>query len=259
MSFIESSIETSFGKIAFKYAGDLDGETPIVFLHDAIGSVSIWGSFPMKVHEATQQPVLVFDRLGYGKSDADPRVRTTDYLQYEAEVRMPELFEKLGIIAPILIGHSDGGSIALVYASKFETKAVFSMAAHIYEEELTRQGIINFTTQKEFDLIQSKLEKHHGLKTEKLISAWRDTWLTQEYRSWNIESYLPKISCPVFAIQGENDEYATAQHLHDIQKGIGENSRIKFIENCGHVPYKEKSEESLMLASNFISRIKHKG
>ncbi len=257
MTFIESSVDTSYGKIAFKSIGDYRSKTTIVFLHDAIGSASIWGSFPMKVYEATQLPVLVFDRLGYGKSDVDFKSRTADYLQYEAEVRMPELFEKLGIITPILIGHSDGGSIALIYAAKFETKAVFSMAAHIYVENVTLQGIIDFTTQKDFDVTKSKLEKHHGSKTEKLISAWRDTWLTEEYRTWNIESYLPKISCPVFAIQGENDEYSTAQHLLDIQKGIGENSQIKFIENCGHVPYKEKTDESLMLALDFISQIEY--
>jgi pimeloyl-ACP methyl ester carboxylesterase len=257
MTFIESAVDTSYGKITFKSVGDYRSKTCIVFLHDAIGSASIWGSFPMKVYEATQLPVIVFDRLGYGKSEADNRLRTTDYLQYEAEIRMPELFEKLGIDAPILIGHSDGGSIALVYAASFQTEAVFSMAAHVYEEETTRQGIIDFTAQKDFDVINSKLEKHHGSKTKKLISAWRDTWLTEEYRTWNIESYLPKISCPVFAIQGENDEYATAQHLLDIQKGIGENCQIKFIENCGHVPYKEKTDESLMLALDFISQIEH--
>ena len=257
MTFIESAVDTSYGKIAFKSVGDYSSKTRIVFLHDAIGSSSIWGSFPMKVYKATQLPVLVFDRLGYGKSDEEHGIRATNYLQYEAEIRMPELFEKLGISAPILIGHSDGGSIALVYAANFQTKAVFSMAGHVYEEEITRQGIIDFTTQKDFDVINSKLEKHHGLKTKKLISAWRDTWLTEEYRTWNIESYLPKISCPVFAIQGENDEYATAQHLLDIQKGIGENCQIKFIENCGHVPYKEKTDESLMLALDFISQIEY--
>lgn len=259
MTFFESAVDTSYGKIALKSVGDYRSKTCIVFLHDAIGSASIWGTFPLKVYEATQLPVLVFDRLGYGKSDEDHDFRTTDYLQYEAEIRLPELFEKLGIDAPILIGHSDGGSIALVYAASFQTKAVFCMAAHVYEEEITRQGIIDFTTQKDFDVIKLKLEKYHGSKTEKLISAWRDTWLTEEYRTWNIESYLPKISCPVFAIQGENDEYANAQHLLDIQKGIGENCQIKFIQNGRHVPYKEKTDESLMLVLNFISQIKHEG
>lgn len=253
MTFIESAVDTSYGKIAFKSIGDYNSKTCIVFLHDAIGSASIWGSFPMKVYEATQLPVLVFDRLGYGKSDIDYKSRTADYLQYEAEVRMPELFERLGIDAPILIGHSDGGSIALVYAASFQTKAVFLMAAHIYVENITLQGIIDFTTQKDFDVTKSKLEKHHGSKTEKLISAWRDTWLTEEYRTWNIESYLPKISCPVFAIQGENDEYATAQHLLDIQKGIGENCQIKFIENCGHVPYKKNCGQVLTVMRELIS------
>lgn len=245
-------IQTSFGNIYVEQYGEITPENTLVFLHDAIGSVSIMGSFPKLVFEATNLPVVVIDRIGYGKSDDDSRTRTTDYLQFEAEQRLPEILEKLGITNPILIGHSDGGTIALAYAASFPVKALVSMAAHIYEEEITRQGIQAFFDQPNFTEVKSKLANHHGSKTDKILNGWRDTWLSEEYKSWNINALLPKVKCPSLLLQGDRDEYATFKHLLDIATQVRGKRSTHLIKDCGHVPYKEQKPEVLKLVTNFI-------
>ena len=241
MKIKEHFSQTSLGEIYVKFIGEESTKKDLVLLHDAIGSVNIWGSFPQQLHKLTGRRVVVFDRLGYGKSGADLKARDVDYMMYEATVRLPEILAKLNIQKPILVGHSDGGTIALQFASQFETGAVIAMAAHIYVEEITRKGIDDFFAQTNFEFIKSKLQLHHGEKNSRVLDAWRYTWLSDAYRAWNIENILGAINCPSLIIQGKQDEYATEQHAIDIEKGIGSWAKLHFVDDCGHVPYKQQS------------------
>jgi pimeloyl-ACP methyl ester carboxylesterase len=252
MTYTEAFVQTSYGSIYTKHFGNVSAGNVLVFLHDALGSVSIWGSFPDKIYALTGLPVLVFDRLGYGKSDEDVKPREVHYLEYEAQVRLPELLRLLNIQNPVIVGHSDGGTIALVYAAKFAAKAIVCMAPHIYEEEKTRAGIRAFFHHSDFPLLLERLKKHHGPKTHKVLCSWRDTWLSEGFVKWNISHFLEDVSCPCLFIQGKEDEYGTDQQILDIERLLGRKSQVEFLSDCGHVPYKEQQERVLKLMSDYF-------
>jgi pimeloyl-ACP methyl ester carboxylesterase len=217
---------------------DFDSNLPtIVFLHEALGSVAQWRDFPKLVAESTPLNVFAFDRLGHGLSDPILKKRDAQYLHHEAWEMTPSVFAHFGIEKPILFGHSDGGSIALLYASRFPTRAIITEAAHVFIEPITLRGIEEALTRKAF--LIDRLKRYHGNKTEDLFSAWADTWLDKSFGNWNIEAFLKDIKCKSLIIQGENDEYGTVEQVLRIEKGIGENAEILMIPNCGHTPHKD--------------------
>lgn len=255
MTYNEAFVQTTYGSIFIKSLGDITKGNVLVFLHDALGSASIWGSFPERVRRMSGLPIIVFDRLGYGRSDDDSEPRSVHYLEYEAQVRLPELLVRLNVQNPILLGHSDGGSIALVYAANFKTKAIISMAAHIYEETITRQGIRHFFEREDFPLLFKKLQKHHGSKAERVLSSWREIWLSEDFVDWNISSFLKDISCQSLIIQGKQDDYGSDAQVLDIQRLIGCEPQVLFIDNCWHVPYKEQKDLVLTSVVNFLAQL----
>ena len=226
-----------------------DSET-LIFLHDALGSTAQWKDFPRLLSLKTGLNAIVFDRQGYGKSGPASNVRTKDYLSQEAEVVLPAFLKKLEIEKPVLFGHSDGGSIALLYASVFKPLAIVCEAAHVLVEEETTRGIRKAFSQRAF-LIE-KLIKYHGDKAEILFDSWQNIWLDADFQNWNIEEDLKKIDCPALILQGQNDEYATKEHLDKIKKGIGDNAQSVLIKDCGHIPHLEAQEEVLEKTTKFL-------
>jgi pimeloyl-ACP methyl ester carboxylesterase len=224
----------------------------LIFLHDALGSAGQWKEFPKLLAERVGLNAVVYDRRGYGRSTSVEK-RTKDYLHREAGIILPEFLKKLNIKNPILFGHSDGGSIALLHAAKFDPLAIVCEAAHVLVEKETIAGIEKAVGQKLF-LIR-KLKKYHGEKTEKLFADWHETWLDPDFQNWNIEAGLKNINCPALIVQGELDEYATRGHLGRIERGIGENARSGLIKNCGHIPHLEASDEILERTSEFIRNV----
>lgn len=222
----------------------------LVFLHDALGSAAQWKDFPKLLSQETGLNAIVFDRQGYGKSESVSKERTKHYLHQEAKELLPAFLKRLEIENPILFGHSDGGTIALLYAAAFEPLAIVCEAAHILVEEETFRGIRKAQEQEEFFV--QKLRKYHGDKAKTLFDAWQTTWLDPDFRDWNIEKDLNTIDCPALILQGENDEYATRGHLRIIEKGIGGNARSVLIQDCGHIPHLEAKEEVLRITSEFI-------
>jgi pimeloyl-ACP methyl ester carboxylesterase len=247
VSFKGQAIFTKF------YIKKRDTNKPtIVFLHEALGSVAQWRDFPNKIAEMTDFNVLAYDRLGHGLSDSMLQKRDFDYLQHEAWEVLPSVLEQLGIKNPILWGHSDGGSIALLYASRFTTQVLITEAAHVFTEEITLKGIKQALTRRDF--LIGKLTRFHGDKTTDLFAAWSDTWLHDCFKKWNIEAILKDINCPSLIIQGENDEYGSIEQVHRIVKGIGQNAEPLMIQNCGHAPYKESPELVLNHILNFLTK-----
>lgn len=229
----------------------------IVFLHDALGSVAQWKDFPERIAEITGLNVMLYDRFGHGLSDAEPKPPDQSFLDREALVILPEVLHQLKIFDPILYGHSDGGTIALIYAAHIRTKALILEAAHVLVEELTQQGVRE--TAKNKDYLVPKLEKYHGKKARDLFSYWSGIWSGDLMKDWNIEHILERIDVPTLIMQGEQDNYGSPEQVRKIADGITGSIEILMIEDCGHSPYKDKTEVIVPRIADFISGINLNG
>ncbi len=224
------------------YYQHIEGERDIptlVFLHEGLGCVAMWDDFPRRLCGQTGCPGLVYDRIGYGRSSPLQQKRTVHYLHEYALMELPLVLERLLPASPvILVGHSDGGSIALIYAAERPSRLLGTIteAAHVYVDEETLAGIA--LAEKAWR--QGKmggLMKYHGDKTEELFWAWAETWQTSWFRSWNIEYLLPSISIPLLVIQGENDQYGTLAQVDAIVSASSGKNRFQIVEDCGHIPH----------------------
>ncbi|MCG3193225.1 MAG: 2-succinyl-6-hydroxy-2,4-cyclohexadiene-1-carboxylate synthase [Thermoanaerobaculia bacterium] len=232
--------------------------TAVVFLHDALGSIAQWRDFPEVLCSAAGLPGLVYERLGHGGSDPLPGPRTARYLHDEALLVLPQVLDSSRIERAILFGHSDGGSIALLFASAFpdRTAGVVTEAAHVFADELTLAGLRAARERYERGGFVDKLEKYHGEKARALFHAWNDTWLDPSFSSWNIESVLGGIHAPTLVIQGENDEYGTPAQVEAIAREVKGESEKLFLPGCGHVPHHETRERVVAAFLAHLRRLK---
>lgn len=247
-------IDSNGNKLYAEYHTIFKNRPTLVFLHDSLGCVELWRDLPKRIAIACKCNLLVYDRLGYGKSDAMPTFeRPLHYLELEADV-LNNILESLQIENAILFGHSDGGSIALIAAAKYQKriKMVISEAAHIFVEEITLNGIRQAVHSYETTNLPLKLQKYHGQKTEAVFKAWAQTWLRNDFRNWNIEKLLPEINVPLLFIQGENDEYGTLNQVEKTINLVNGKSEKYIIPNTGHTPHKEVPELVLEKVSAFI-------
>ncbi|KIA95243.1 alpha/beta hydrolase [Pedobacter kyungheensis] len=226
----------------------------LVFLHDSLGCIELWRDFPEKLAEATKCNLVIYDRLGYGKSSPmAAQQRPTNYLEIEADI-LNNLLIELEIENAILFGHSDGGSIALIGASKYPTKikAVIAEAAHIFVEEITLKGIYVAIEKYRTTNLAERLARYHGDKVESLFNAWTKTWTRNDYRDWNIEHFLTSIRCPLLIIQGEADEYGTLAQVEKTIDQVSGKPQKYIIPDIGHTPHKEVPELVLESCKDFI-------
>ncbi len=230
----------------------------IVFLHDSLGCVQLWRDFPKKLAAATECNVLVCDRLGYGKSAPMPtHERPINYMELEADV-LNDLLTTLKIENAVLFGHSDGGTIALITASKYpeRVRAISVEAAHIFVEDVTLQGIYEVVEAYKNTNLPERLEKYHGDKTDTIFKAWTETWTRSDYRDWNIEHFLSGITCPLLFIQGEADEYGTLAQVEKTISQVSGKAEKYILPNVGHTPHKEAKELVFEKARDFILQLK---
>jgi pimeloyl-ACP methyl ester carboxylesterase len=176
--------------------------------------------------------------------------RAKNYLHHEAQVVLPELLSILGLRQPVLVGHSDGGSIALLYAARFEVTALITIAAHTFVEEITLSGIKEALQIQ--DKLLPKLRHYHGEKTEALFNAWWQTWLDEDFEDWNITKEVSKVACPTLAIQGEHDEYGTEAQARSIAGNVRGGGQIAMIEGGGHMPHLQFPEKVVGLIRRFL-------
>lgn len=244
-------------KLYIEYIRSFEGRPTLVFLHDSLGCTQLWRDFPSKISDASQCNVLVYDRLGYGKSDPMPtHERANHYMELEADLLHDLLIEQ-NIKDVILFGHSDGGTIALIAASKYpkNVKAVICEAGHIFVEEVTLKGVYDTWNAYKTTNLPERLQKYHGNKVEMLFKAWTETWTRESFRNWNIEYLLKDITCPLLFIQGEADDYGT---LDQLEKTISQVSGITekyIIPDVGHTPHKEVPDLVLNRAVEFIQHL----
>ncbi len=226
----------------------------LVLLHEGLGCVELWRDFPEKLAHATGLSVLLYDRFGHGKSDAILKPRTAQYLHEEAFDILPKVLDAYGIEQPIFVGHSDGGSIALLYGSMFadKTEAIITEAAHTYVDQLTLAGIQEAVVAYQKTRLKQRLSRYHGNKTDELFHAWCDTWLAKDFLDWNIVNSLSEITCPVLAIQGENDQYGEQEQAFKIVRNVSGDSKSMLIPSCYHSPHFETETTVLDAIQSFI-------
>jgi pimeloyl-ACP methyl ester carboxylesterase len=228
---------------------------PIVMLHEGLGSIALWKDFPLSVAAATGGGVLVYSRYGHGNSDRLQEKRPLDFMHHEAQVVLPELLAKLRIEQPILLGHSDGGSIALLYAGAFpgSPQAVILEAPHVFVEDLSVASIAAAKASFQATGFRQKLARYHA-NVDQTFWGWNDIWLDPAFRSWNIESYLDSIRCPVLCIQGEQDEYGTPAQVHAIAARVP-GTQVVMLPDCKHSPHRDQRQQTLQAVAEFVSEV----
>jgi pimeloyl-ACP methyl ester carboxylesterase len=241
--------------IAYEWVGEATGKAPLVFLHEGLGSIRQWRDFPAKVAAATGRRALVYDRYGYGQSDVLKETRrTVRFMHDEALVALPEFLSETGVENPVLIGHSDGASIALIYAGSGKpVRGVVAMAPHVFIEPICISSIRKATETFETSDLPQRLGKYHR-DARKTFYGWADVWLDPEFKGWDIrEDYLPKIRCPVLGIQGFDDEYGTMAQLDELARLA--RARSLKLEQCGHAPFRDQPDKVLSAVAKFVEKL----
>ena len=230
----------------------------LIFLHEGLGCVEMWHDFPRKLAELTGCSALVYSRQGYGGSDPCAIPRPLCYMHDEALRVLPNVLIAAGVQKHILIGHSDGGSIAIINAGGAQPNGLLGIiteSAHVFCETLSVQSIAAAKRAFEQNGLDLKLQKYHHENTHCAFWGWNRAWLDPDFMHWNIEEYLPKITVPMLAIQGLDDQYGTQAQLTAINSQAGSEVEICLLENCGHSPHREQEAETLRVMQRYISRL----
>ncbi len=242
------------------YYERIDGEAgkpPLVFLHEGLGSIRQWRDFPAKLCAATGCTGVVYDRYGYGRSDvlAEPR-RNVRFMHDEGLIALPEVLTAASLKNPVLIGHSDGASIALIHAGAGHTvRGVVAMAPHVFIEPICISSIRKATETFETTDLPARLGRYHK-DVRKTFYGWADVWLDPEFKGWDIRAdYLPGVHCPVLAIQGHDDEYGTMEQLEEIKRRVSGPCELVKLDGCGHAAFRDQPEAVLSRISLFIQNL----
>jgi pimeloyl-ACP methyl ester carboxylesterase len=234
--------------------GDPDSAA-LVFLHEGLGSVGLWRDFPDRVAAATGRRVLVYSRFGHGASDLPEGPRTVRFMHDEALDVLPVLLERFSLREPVLVGHSDGGSIALIHAGLTGGDgALVLLAPHVFVEDESIAGITAAREAFEQGDLAHRMGRWHR-DADVTFHGWNDVWLDPAFRDWNIEDVLPSIACPVLVIQGEEDQYGTLAQVDAIARGIPGPVETLVLP-CRHVPQAEAAEETLAAVTRFLAQLR---
>ncbi|VTU16187.1 alpha/beta fold hydrolase [Variovorax sp. PBL-E5] len=232
----------------------------VVFLHEGLGSVAMWKDFPERLCEAGGLRGLVFSRPGYGRSTprAADEVWDVDFMHRQAHEVLPAFFGAIGLAEkPWLFGHSDGASIALLYAARFPERVagLVVLAPHIFVEDVTVANIEEARKAYLDSDLPQKLGRYHD-DVDSAFWGWNRIWLHPPFRQWNIEAELGTIRCPVLAMQGVDDEYGTLAQIRGIAARVPQTALLE-IPNCGHSPHRDQPEQAIVAAISFINTRRH--
>jgi pimeloyl-ACP methyl ester carboxylesterase len=222
---------------------DLSGRVaaaPLVLLHEGLGSVALWREFPRQLHERTGRRVIAFSRYGHGASDPPPRPRTPTFHYEEALEVLPALLSELQVGAPVLVGHSDGASIALVYAAAHPVAALVLLAPHVFIETLTLRAIED--TRREYleGELRGRMSRRHA-DPDAAFWGWCDVWLDPAFRDWNLDAEVARVYARTLLVQGADDPYGTLEQLDRIEAAMPGRSEREVVSG-GHSPHREHGE-----------------
>lgn len=221
----------------------LSSNEPVVFLHEGLGSIDQWKSFPHRLMDSEKAAYLIYDRPGYGKS-SPVKQREADYLHREADYLM-ELAKKLSIDTKLRIfGHSDGATLALLFAARYPQacESIVIEAPHVILEDITIRGVKMAIDEWENGSLRKRMKKYHGNNTDSMFSSWASFWSNPQHYSWNILEEMKSITCPVFFIQGERDHFGSFRQGSLIEESITGSYAELLLDDCGHIPHLEQQE-----------------
>lgn len=228
----------------------------VVFLHEGLGSARLWRDFPDALCAGTGCGGLVYSRRGYGASSPPSEARRVDYLHREAQAALPVLLAKLSIARPVLFGHSDGASIALIHAGAgHDVAGLVLLAPHVFVEEVTLAGIHAAKQTWDSTDLPERLGRHHA-DARRVFHEWHDVWTSPAFRDWNIEASLPAIDAPMLVLQGADDAYGTVAQLEAIAREAGGGCETLLLEDCGHAPHRDRRDAVLAAAARFIAALR---
>jgi pimeloyl-ACP methyl ester carboxylesterase len=225
----------------------------LVFLHEGLGSVSHWRKFPAEVARATECPVTVYSRYGSGNSDVLTDPRAVTYMHDEGLCVLPDLLSQLQIQNPLLIGHSDGASISIIHAGAHNhVRGLVLLAPHVFVEDLSVESIAEAKTIFETTDLAEKLARHHR-DAARTFWGWNNIWLHPDFRRWNIEEYLPRVTCPILVIQGLDDQYGTMAQVEAIQRQAGGPVEVLTLADCRHSAHRDQHDAVLAAITRFVA------
>jgi pimeloyl-ACP methyl ester carboxylesterase len=237
--------------------GDAGLRPTLVFLHEGLGSVALWRDFPRKVARRLNAPAFLYSRFGYGASDGLKAGRTPRFMHEEALQVLPALLDQLRIERPVLVGHSDGASIALIHAAAAArpVRGIVCLAPHVFVEPVCVDSIAKVRRSYFETDLRQRLAKYHA-RVDDAFLGWADVWLRPEFLAWSIEDLLPRIEQPLLLIQGREDEYGTLAQLDRIESRVkGPTSRL-ILSDCGHSPHRDQEAAALDAIVAFVSGFK---
>ena len=240
-------------RLEYQCVGDAASKfPPVVFLHEGLGSIAMWKEFPERFCDEHGLRGLVFSRYGYGRSTPKPPDEhwTPAFMHAQAHEVLPLLFGQLQIERPWLFGHSDGGSIALLHAARFDVAGIVVVAPHIFVEDVSITSIEKARDAYEATDLRARLARYHD-DPDSAFRGWNDIWLNPAFRGWNIEAELATITGPVLAVQGADDEYGTLAQIRGIQARLPK-TRLLVIPKCGHSPHRDQPALLSAEAGRFI-------
>jgi pimeloyl-ACP methyl ester carboxylesterase len=242
-------------RIEYEWVGGSGGEAPVmVFLHEGLGSVGMWRDFPARLCDAAGVRGLVYSRPGYGRSTPRaPQERwAPDFMHRQARELLPALLAELGVQRPWLLGHSDGGSITLLYAAAFPhaLRGAIVLAPHIMVEEISVTSIQKAREAYLQTDLRQRLARYHD-DPDSAFFGWNDIWLAPAFRDWSIEAEIAAIRCPLLAIQGLGDEYGTLEQVHGIARRVPQTELLE-LPHCGHSPHKDQPQAVIEAVTQFV-------
>jgi pimeloyl-ACP methyl ester carboxylesterase len=245
-------------RLECRWIGPGPVEAPtLVFLHEGLGSVSTWRDFPDALAKETGCGALVYSRAGYGRSDPVDLPRPVRFMHDEAEV-LARVVEEARLREVILVGHSDGASIALIAAGRGAIpglRALVLEAPHVFAEPGGLESIARIADTYRTTSLRDRLARHHGANVDVAFWGWNRVWLDPDFRAWNIEEFLPGIAVPSLVVQGERDEYGSWAHVESIQRRSAAPVQTLSLPNCGHAPHAEQRHATLTAMARFIDDV----
>jgi pimeloyl-ACP methyl ester carboxylesterase len=244
--------------LEYRMIGPSPADAPtIVMLHEGLGSAGLWGDFPEKLQAATGAGVFVYSRAGYGASTPVKLPRPLEYMHIEALEVLPKLLDQIGFRRGLLLGHSDGASIAAIHAGStgdHRVRGVVLIAPHFIVEDISVRSIAGIKQAYETSDLRAKLKRWHG-DVDNAFYGWNGAWLDPEFRSWDISDYLAYLRVPVAILQGADDQYGTIRQVEIAQEECYCPVEATIIRGVGHQPHREAPETTLAAISEFAERI----
>lgn len=235
---------------------DIHGDlrlAPLVLLHEGLGSLGLWRDFPGQLREMTGRRVVAYSRHGHGRSAPSGYPRVADFFAWEAGFVLPEVLRQMQVSTPVLIGHSDGGSVALAYGARFPVAALVTMAAHVFVEDVTLAGIVATRERYVNGDLRERMARHHD-DPDAVFWGWCNAWLDPNFRSWTLDAQAASVVAPALVIQGVEDPYGTVEQVARIVAAVGSSARSLLVPG-GHNPHFEATEQVLEAVAAFCSSL----